>query len=64
MANRIRIFIEKSFIMKGDKKISVTASIGATIINEDDTIESLLKRGDELMYRSKKTGKNRVCCDI
>lgn len=64
MADRIRIFIEKSFFMKGDMKISVTASIGAAIINEDDTIESLLKRGDELMYKSKKTGKNRVCCDI
>lgn len=39
--------------------VSVTASIGATLALSDDTMDSLLKRADELMYRDKKAGASR-----
>ena len=40
--------------------ISVTVSIGATLANEGDDIETLIARADALMYRSKEQGRNRV----
>jgi PleD family two-component response regulator len=33
--------------------------MGATAARENDTLEGILKRVDELMYRSKEAGKNR-----
>jgi PleD family two-component response regulator len=38
----------------------VTVSIGATLIHEKDTLESLIERADGLMYQSKQNGRNRV----
>jgi diguanylate cyclase (GGDEF)-like protein/PAS domain S-box-containing protein len=39
---------------------NVTASIGVTTYQTDDTLDSLLKRVDDLMYSAKTTGKNRI----
>ena len=41
-------------------RYGITVSIGGTVINEQDDIESLIKRADEKMYISKATGKNMV----
>ncbi|WP_292654109.1 GGDEF domain-containing protein [Nitratifractor sp.] len=38
----------------------LTASFGITFSKEGDTIESLLKRADDALYRAKNLGKNRV----
>lgn len=46
--------------MAGDKKLSVTASIGATMAVSNDTAESVVKRADTLMYESKTAGRNLV----
>jgi len=59
-AERVRVFIERSFLMLGGKKLSFTASLGATLALPEDTPESLVARADVLMYRSKETGRNRV----
>lgn len=59
-AERVRVFIERSFIMKKAEKLSVTVSIGASMAEADDTVESLVRRADELMYQSKQLGRNRV----
>jgi diguanylate cyclase (GGDEF)-like protein len=42
------------------QKLNVTISMGATLARADDTLESLLKRADELLYQSKSDGRNRV----
>lgn len=36
----------------------VTASFGISILTENDTMHTLIKRADELMYKAKKSGKN------
>lgn len=62
-AERLRRFIEKSFLMVGDEQLAVTASLGATLAQVDDTLESIVERADRLMYVSKTSGRNRVSCD-
>jgi diguanylate cyclase (GGDEF)-like protein len=63
VAERIRIFIERSFIMAGSTKLEVTASIGATLAMPDDTPESNSHRADTLMYASKTLGGDGVTTD-
>lgn len=60
VAERIRLFVEKSFIMEKDEKLVVTVSVGATLAQPGDTAESIFKRADALMYESKNKGRNRV----
>lgn len=40
--------------------LNVTVSVGITCIQPGDTLESIVERADQLMYKSKKAGKNRV----
>lgn len=60
LAERLRVFIERSFMFKGELKMTVTASIGATLALPDDTPESIIHRADKLMYASKSAGRNCV----
>ena len=60
IANRFRLLVENSALHRGPNIIRVTISIGATFAQANDTIDTLLKRADELMYHSKTTGRNRV----
>jgi len=60
ITDRIRRFVEHSFVMIGEEKLVVTASIGATLVQPGDTTESILKRADALMYASKSSGRNKV----
>jgi diguanylate cyclase (GGDEF)-like protein/PAS domain S-box-containing protein len=63
IADRQRRLISESTIQYKDKRLNVTASIGATIVNSEDTEDSLVKRADHLMYQSKNNGRNRVTSD-
>ena len=60
LGNRLRSLIETSYIMHEGRRISVTMSIGATLFRKTDSMESLVKRADELLYRSKQGGRNRL----
>jgi diguanylate cyclase (GGDEF)-like protein/PAS domain S-box-containing protein len=64
IAERIRLVIEHSFILAGNDKLSVTASIGATLAISNDTAETIIKRADSLMYESKVAGRNVVTRDF
>lgn len=43
--------------------VSVRISAGCTLVNETDSVESVMKRADTLMYKSKFRGGNRVTSD-
>lgn len=58
VAERIRNFVQSSFIVLDGTKLSVSVSLGATLINANDTMESAIERADLLMYESKAKGGN------
>jgi diguanylate cyclase (GGDEF)-like protein/PAS domain S-box-containing protein len=60
MGNTLRMLVENSFIISSGIKINVTMSMGATMVRDDDTIDSLIKRADSLMYQSKNQGRNQL----
>jgi diguanylate cyclase (GGDEF)-like protein/PAS domain S-box-containing protein len=60
LGNRLRVLIAGSYIMHAGQELSVTISIGATLVEENDTIDSLVKRADTLLYASKAAGRNRL----
>ena len=63
IAERYRLLVEQSQLVRDPVNIAVTISIGATLSRPDDTVESIIKRADKLMYHSKALGRNRVTCD-
>ena len=63
VANRFRLLVENSYLSVGDETIRVSVSVGATVARLDDTVETLLRRADQLMYQSKRAGKNCLTTD-
>jgi diguanylate cyclase (GGDEF)-like protein/PAS domain S-box-containing protein len=60
IAQKLLMLVANSQVETGKDQLRVTISVGATLAQQDDTIETLIDRADQLMYRSKVTGKNRV----
>lgn len=54
------MLVENSVIRYENKNISATISAGGTLAKKSDDLKSVIKRADQLMYRSKKTGRNKV----
>jgi two-component system cell cycle response regulator len=61
-AERIRVIMEESpFTIGRGEQLRVTMSGGiATVIPPEDTVEALMKRADEALYRAKGNGRNMV----
>lgn len=62
IVDRMRLLIRNSFLESDNEPISVTMSIGATLVQESDTVTSLLSRVDRLLYRSKNQGRDCLNC--
>jgi len=60
MTERLRMLVEKSFYMEDAEPIRVTISAGAAMHQPGESVESLLRRADQLLYTSKSEGKNRI----
>jgi diguanylate cyclase (GGDEF)-like protein len=60
IAEKVRMLVEASHLDLDNQNLRVTISIGATRLYSNDTPESILRRADGLMYRSKQAGRNRV----
>lgn len=60
MGKRVVSLVEKSYIVHEDQQLNVTISIGATMAGSKDSLKSLVKRADTLLYQSKKAGRNRL----
>ncbi|MBM4128554.1 MAG: sensor domain-containing diguanylate cyclase [Nitrospira sp.] len=60
IAHRFLSLIKSSDIHLENEILKITVSIGATIAKPNDTVVSILKRADRLMYKSKVSGGDRV----
>jgi diguanylate cyclase (GGDEF)-like protein/PAS domain S-box-containing protein len=60
LAERCRVLIAQSSVVTGASRVSVTASIGATVLSHSDSAEAAIRRADELMYQSKHSGGDRT----
>lgn len=60
IGNRLRMLVENAYLASGQGKLKVTISVGAAIAQDGDSMAALLKRADELLYESKKAGRNRL----
>lgn len=58
LAEKVRVLVAGSEIEWEGKRINLTASVGAAILGEHDTAESVVDRADRMMYSSKKRTKN------
>jgi len=63
IGERYRIMVENSVLTESPETIRTTISIGATLARKKDTLESLVKRADAMMYRSKLAGRNCITLD-
>ncbi|MFK8069234.1 MAG: GGDEF domain-containing protein [Gammaproteobacteria bacterium] len=61
VGERIRQAIEKSPISFNDNSISITISLGAAQLKNNEKLEELIERADQALYEAKETGRNRVC---
>jgi len=62
VAERIRAAIQATSVRLPDGNIvSVTVSIGFAMRSADDTVDSLLQKADQALYRAKREGRNRIC---
>jgi diguanylate cyclase (GGDEF)-like protein/PAS domain S-box-containing protein len=59
-AERCRMLIAESAVPLSTGELRITAAFGATLVREGDSDQAVIKRADELMYRSKADGGNRV----
>lgn len=55
MAERIRVACEQEPMLQG-----LTASFGVTQLQDEDDIDSLIRRADDALYQAKHEGRNRV----
>lgn len=60
VSEKIRTLVEASALRLPTQDLKITISIGATIVEKSDTVSRIIERADDLMYQSKKGGKNRI----
>lgn len=58
VGERLRLEIERQL-----EEYGVTASIGVAQVRDNESPAELVRRGDEAMYRAKRSGRNRVIVD-
>ncbi len=61
---RLRKLVASSSLNVTDRDLSVTISIGATLATPNDSPETVLRRADELLYESKRAGRDRTTTDL
>jgi len=61
IAEKIRSNIENRVIKQQDKVYKVTISVGVSEFHLSDSMEKIIKKADEGLYKAKESGRNRVC---
>jgi diguanylate cyclase (GGDEF)-like protein/PAS domain S-box-containing protein len=60
IAERCRNSVAEAVLSANQERYQVTVSIGATLMSEKDSVASVIKRADELLYKSKAAGRKRT----
>lgn len=60
IGERFRFLVQNTEATSGGRIIHTTVSVGITTAGPEDTIQTLIERADQLMYESKRSGKNQV----
>lgn len=60
LGQRLRSLVAASTISVGGERLGVTLSMGATLADLSDTVETLVERADAAMYASKSEGRDRL----
>jgi diguanylate cyclase (GGDEF)-like protein len=60
----LRALVEAHAFVAEDKNIRVTISVGVGTLQDDMAMGDFYKSADEMLYRAKRTGRNRVCYDL
>jgi diguanylate cyclase (GGDEF)-like protein len=60
----LRELVEAHAFVAEDKNIRVTISVGVGSLQDDMAQADLYRAADEMLYRAKRTGRNRVCYDL
>lgn len=61
-ANRLRLLVNSASRKISDNHLSITVSGGACLSRPGETAAACVARADQLLYTSKKNGRNRVTC--
>ena len=59
-AQKVRALVQQSRLDVDGQGLTVTVSVGGTLLRDGDTPASFVGRADGLMYQSKQAGRNRV----
>ena len=62
--NRVREKIKNIPFKFKNQRITVTLSIGAAQVMENETLEEAFERADAALYQAKNNGRDRVVIDI
>jgi diguanylate cyclase (GGDEF)-like protein/PAS domain S-box-containing protein len=60
LAKKLGVMVESSRLDLETERLSITVSIGATLIKPNETYEKFFERADQLMYKSKQAGRNQI----
>ena len=60
VAERIRRDFKSSGVRLNGDVVMTTVSIGLATLTEEDSLDELIKKADEALYRAKRTGKDKV----
>lgn len=60
IAEKLRKGIENAVVRDEKNTYKVTASLGVSIFKQGDTADSVIKRADDGLYKSKESGRNRI----
>lgn len=60
IGERIRLLIQESPLRVEERDLKYTVSVGVSLHLKDESVRKTITRADDLMYQSKKAGRNRV----
>jgi diguanylate cyclase (GGDEF)-like protein len=61
IAEELRALVEEHAFVSDDREVRITISIGCATLRDDMHVHDLYRAADEMLYKAKREGRNRVC---